>query len=97
MTATAELTTTITTRVPHTVRHDLEALARSTGRNRNTLVYEALTRFIETQRWQITMIEDRLRQADASNFATDKEMNDLWTEFGLEPDDTGETLTPTTN
>ncbi len=87
MTATAEPTTTITARIPQAMRADLEALARSTGRNRNTLVHEALTRFIATQRWQITMIEDRLRQADAGDFATDAEMDELWAEFGLEADD----------
>jgi len=76
------------------VRADLEALARSTGRNRNTLVHEAITRFIDTQRWQIAMIEDRLRQADAGDFATDAEMDELWAEFGLEADDNaGETKT----
>ena len=94
MTATAEPTTTITARIPRTVRHDLEALARSTGRNRNTLVHEAITRFIDTQRWQIAMIEDRLRQANAGDFATDAEMDELWAEFGLEADDdAGETPT----
>jgi RHH-type rel operon transcriptional repressor/antitoxin RelB len=94
MTATAEPTTTITVRIPQTVRHDLEVLARSTGRNRNTLVHEAITRLIETQRWQIAMIEDRLRQADAGDFATDAEMDELWAEFGLEADDdAGETPT----
>jgi predicted transcriptional regulator len=87
MATTAEPTTTITTRIPQTVRRDLEALARSTGRNRNTLVEEAIRRFIETQWWQITLIEERLRQADAGNFATDAEMNELWTEFGLQSDD----------
>ncbi len=40
------------------------------------------------------MIEDRLRQADAGDFATDAEMDELWAEFGLEADDdTGETKT----
>ena len=91
MTATAEPTTTITACIPQTVRQDLEALARSTGRNRNTLVHEALTRFIETQRWQIATIEDRLRQADAGDLATDAEMDELWTEFGVGADDAADT------
>ncbi len=97
MTVSAEQTTTITARIPQTVRRDLEALARSTGRNRNTLVHEALTRFIDTQRWQITTIEDRLRLADAGDFATDAEMDELWAEFGLEPDDAGEMSTRAAN
>jgi len=86
----AEPTTTITARVPRKVRQDLEALARATGRNRNTLVHDALTRFIETQRWQIATVEDRLRQADTGDFASDEEMEELWAELGLDADDTGE-------
>lgn len=93
MTAKAEPTTTITARVPRKVRQDLEALARATGRNRNTLVHDALTRFIETQRWQIAMVEDRLRQADAGDFASDGEMEELWAELGLDADDAGEPAT----
>jgi len=68
------------------VKADLDALARSTGRNRNELVQEALRRFIDLQRWQIARVKEGLRAADADNFATDEEMDELWAEFGLEPE-----------
>lgn len=83
MAAREETTTTITARVPLAVRTDLEALARATGRNRNALVYDALRRFIDTERWQIALIEERLRQADAGDFATEEEMAELYAEFNI--------------
>lgn len=83
MAATAEPTTTITARIPTAVRADLDALARATGRNRNALVHEALRRFIDTERWQIALVTERLRQADAGDFATDDEMAELYAEFNI--------------
>jgi len=68
------------------MKAELEALARSTGRNRNALVQEALRRFIDQQRWQIEEIEAGIREADAGNFVSDEEMDNLWAEFGLEPE-----------
>jgi RHH-type rel operon transcriptional repressor/antitoxin RelB len=85
-TATDE-TTTITARIPKTLREELEALARSTGRNKNTLVADALRRFVDLQRWQIAQIEEGIRAADAGEFATDDEMNALWAKYGLEAED----------
>lgn len=76
----------LTARVPRKVKDDLDALARATGRNRDELVLEALSRFIDMQRRQIACIEEGLRAADAGDFATDAEMDELWVEFGLEPE-----------
>lgn len=90
MTAVAESTITMTTRLPQGMKDELDALAKSTGRNRNALVQEALRRFIELQRWQIAEIEAGIREADAGIFASDEEMDEMWAEFGLEPDATSE-------
>ncbi|MGH2411853.1 MAG: CopG family ribbon-helix-helix protein, partial [Chloroflexota bacterium] len=62
----------------------LDQLAKATGRTRNTLVQEALRRFIEQQRWQIGEIEAGIREADAGIFVSDAEMEETWAEFGLE-------------
>jgi predicted transcriptional regulator len=86
MNATPDTAVHMTARVPRRVKADLDALARSTGRNRNELVNEALDRFIDQQRWQIARIEEGIRQADAGNFVPDEEMDTLWAEFGLEPE-----------
>lgn len=86
MSATADPTTTITVRLPVDTRKDLEALAKSTGRNRTTLAAEAITRFVAQQRWQIAQIEEGIRAVDADEIATDEQMNELWAKYGLEPD-----------
>jgi RHH-type transcriptional regulator, rel operon repressor / antitoxin RelB len=83
MTATTEPTTIITARIPRTVRADLEALARATGQDQDALIHEALRRFTETERRHVSFIEERLRQADAGDFATDEEMAELYTEFNI--------------
>lgn len=90
MTTVAESTLTITTRIPQRMKDELDALARSTGRNRNMLVQEALRRFIDLQRWQIAEIEAGIREADAGIFVSDQEMEAMWAEFGLEPGEASE-------
>ncbi len=67
-------TVTVGARVPRDVRDELDKLVKSTGRNRNALVEEALRRFIDIERWQLADIEAGLREADAGDFATDENM-----------------------
>lgn len=85
MATIVEQTTTMTTRLPRDMKDRLDALAKSTGRNRNALVQEALRRFIDAQQWQIAEIEAGVREADAGIFVGDEEMDEMWAEFGLEP------------
>ncbi len=63
------------------MRDELDRVAKATGRNRNALVEEALRRFIEAEKWQLADIEAGLREADAGDFATDKEMQALWSKY----------------
>lgn len=86
MATMAEPTTTVTARIPQNVKGELDALVKATGRNRSLLVAEALRRFIDVQRWQISQIEEGIRAADAGDFATQAEMDELWSEFGLAPE-----------
>lgn len=85
MTSLVESTLTMTARIPRSMKDELDALVRSTGRNRNTLVQDALRRFIDVQRWQIAEIESGISEADAGVFVSDEEMNAMWEEFGLGP------------
>jgi len=82
MTTTAKPIVSIGARVPREMRDELDRLAKTTGRNRNTLAEEALRRFIETEKWQLADIEAGLREADAGDFATDEEMQALWSKYG---------------
>ncbi len=80
-TATPEPTTHVSVRLPVSMKANLDSLARSTGRNRNALMYEALRRFIDVERWQIADIEAGIREADAGDFATAEEMDALWSKY----------------
>ena len=76
--STAERTTsTITARISKELRSELDMLTRSTGRNKNALVEEALRRFVELERWQLADIEAGLREADAGDFAPNEEIDAL--------------------
>ncbi len=83
MSTTEQTTATITARIPRELRGDLDTLTKATGRNKNALIEEALRRFVDAERWQIALIEERLHQADAGDFATDEEMGELYAEFNI--------------
>lgn len=65
MAATTEPMTTITVRVPESLRDKYDALAKATDRNRQYHAFEAMRRYIEAEAWQIELIAERLRQLDA--------------------------------
>lgn len=87
---TTEGTTTITSRIPQSLRAGLDALTIVTGRYRNNLMEEVLHRFIDVERWQIALIEDRVRQADTGNFANDGEVERVYAKFHIRRRDQGQ-------
>jgi predicted transcriptional regulator len=67
-------TVTVGARVPRELRDDLDRLVQATGRNRNTLVEEAIRRFVAVEQWQLADIEAGIQDADADDFATAEEV-----------------------
>jgi RHH-type rel operon transcriptional repressor/antitoxin RelB len=65
----------ITVRLEAGKRAELDQLARTTSRDRSFLVNEAIDAYLAVHRWQITHIEQGLRQADAGEFASEDEVN----------------------
>ena len=61
---------TMTIRIEPEVRSSLDALAAAADRDRTWIVNQALTAYLETQRWQIEHVRQGLREADAGNFAS---------------------------
>lgn len=45
----------------------LDSLAQALDRDRSHLINEAVTAYLETQRWQVEQIEKSIRQANAGN------------------------------
>ncbi len=68
-------TTTLTLRVPATVKEQLDKLANATHRSKSYLAGEAIRQYLELEVWQVGEIQQALKEADANAFASDDEVN----------------------
>ena len=68
------MSTTMTIRLEDKVRDRLDQLAEATQRSKSFLAAEAIRAFVETNEWQIGEIRAALREADAGDFASDKDV-----------------------
>jgi predicted transcriptional regulator len=68
------MSTTMTIRLEDEVKDRLDHLAEATQRSKSFLAAEAIRVFVETNEWQIGEIKAALKEADAGDFASDKEV-----------------------
>ncbi len=68
------MSTTMTIRLEDEVRDRLDQLAEATQRSKSFLAAEAIRAFVETNEWQIREIRAALQEADAGDFASDKDV-----------------------
>jgi predicted transcriptional regulator len=68
----------ITLRVDGKLKKKLDKLAKTTRRSRSFLAAEAIRDFVSLNEWQIEEIKKGLREADAGNFATDEEVEEVF-------------------
>lgn len=73
---------TMSIQLPDELADRLKSLAEATGRTKNFLAVQALRNFIEQEGWQITEIKKAIAEADAGDFATDEEMQELNAKWG---------------
>lgn len=52
----------------------LDAIAEELERDRSYILNEAVNTYLELYRWQVEHIKDGLRQADAGEFASEREV-----------------------
>ncbi len=71
---TLPMSTTMTIRLDDDVKDRLDVLAGATQRSKSFLAAEAIRAFVETNEWQIGEIQAALKEADAGNFASDKDV-----------------------
>ncbi len=69
---------TLTIRVPSALGERLDALARRTGRTPTDLAEEALAEYLAVQEWQISAIEEAIREVDAGAPAVSHEAVAAW-------------------
>lgn len=59
----------------------LDRLAGSLDRDRSYLIKQAVADYIALHRWQIEEVERAIQEADAGDFATDKEVKAAFAEL----------------
>lgn len=68
---------TITVRLEDEVKDRLTRLAESTQRSKSFLASEAIREFIENNEWQIAETRAALKEADAGDFAGERDVERL--------------------
>ena len=68
------MSTTMTVRLEDDVKDRLDVLAEATHRSKSFLAAEAIRVFVESNEWQVAEIRTALKEADAGEFASDKEV-----------------------
>ena len=71
------MSTTMTIRLEPGVKERLDRLAAATDRSKSFLAAEAVRAYVENNEWQIEEIRTALEEADAEDFATEKEVSKL--------------------
>ena len=74
-------TTTVTVRLTNEVRVKLDGLARSTRRSRSFLAAEAIAEYVDLNAWQVAEIEKAIEEADAGDFADEKEVAETFSKW----------------
>ena len=68
----------VTLRLEPELRKRLDRLAKATERSRAALAAEAVRQFVELNEWQITAIEEGVREADQGRFIDHAQLKAKW-------------------
>jgi predicted transcriptional regulator len=68
------MSTTMTIRLDDEVKDRLDVLAEATHRSKSFLAAEAIRDYVENNEWQIGEIRAAMKEADAGDFASAKEV-----------------------
>jgi predicted transcriptional regulator len=71
------MSTTMTVRLEDHVKNRLDLLAEATQRSKSFLAAEAIRFYVENNEWQIGETQAALNEADAGDFASDKDVAKL--------------------
>ena len=71
------MSTTMTVRLEDHVKNRLDVLAEATQRSKSFLAAEAIRFYVENNEWQIGETQAALNEADAGDFASDKDVAQL--------------------
>jgi RHH-type transcriptional regulator, rel operon repressor / antitoxin RelB len=71
------VSTTITIRIEDEVKDRLDRLSESTQRSKSFLAAEAIREFVESNEWQIAETRAALKEANAGDFASERDVQTL--------------------
>jgi RHH-type rel operon transcriptional repressor/antitoxin RelB len=71
----------MTIRVDGEIRQRLEKLSKATSRTKSFLAAEAIRLYLDVNEWQINEIEAGLREADAGDFASEAEVEAIFSKW----------------
>jgi RHH-type rel operon transcriptional repressor/antitoxin RelB len=72
----------LTLRLDAKLKNQLDRLSKSMNRSRSFVAAQAIQEFVSVNEWQISEIKKGLAEADAGDFATDEEVQQVmkkWT------------------
>ena len=73
--------TTMTIRLEAELKRRLDKLASVTHRSKSFLASEAVREFIELNEWQIEEIQAAIKEADAGDFASDQDVEAVFSKW----------------
>lgn len=73
---------TINVRLPEALYSQIEELAKATARTKSFLALDALTHYVQSESWQVRDIHEGIQEADAGEFATDMQVNEVFAKYG---------------
>ena len=69
-------------RLPAELYQQLEDLAQATARTKSFVTLEALSSYLAAQSWQVQDIQAGLEEAERGDFASDAEVNAVFSRHG---------------
>ncbi len=73
---------TINMLLPEALYNQTEELAKATARTKSFLAIDALTSYVQSESWQIRDIHEGIKEADAGELATDREVKAVCAKYG---------------
>ena len=78
--------TTMTIRLEPELKSRLDKLSAATHRSKSFLAAEAVREFVEMNEWQIEEIKNSIKEADAEDFSSDREVWAVFNKWGVNGD-----------
>lgn len=78
------MSSVLTVRVTDDMKYQMDSLAEATGRTRSWIAAEAIRQYVDSESWQIGEIRKALVEADAGEFVSEEEMEQVFNKWSPE-------------